>query len=190
MLAVSTVYFTSARLQGVPEFIITSNPSSTPTGIEGIVTTSSFSCEGRVSRWRACLANNPRVINYRINFQVWRELRDTEFHTLVGSNTLSSSTVTDIDIPAEVFDTYCVRVEVPQEDQISVIPGDFVGFHIEIRGQKSSSTGGILLSSSDVAGLIVYSERAATLTPGTSVLLDDQQSLFGVPLLDAVVGEY
>ena len=143
-----------------------------------------------MSRWRACLANDPRVVNYRINFQVWRQRENIGFYVLVGSNTLPSFSATDTALPADVhvFDTYCIRFEVPQEQQISVLPEDLVGFHIEIIGQRSASTGGLLLSG-DEGGAVLYREGTATLTLRERFPLDDLQFIFGAPLLDAVVGE-
>ena len=77
-----------------------------------------FSCCGRVTQWGACVEDGG---TYEIVFSVYRPSDDptlSDCYSLVGMNVILNGTATD----------GCITLNVSVSDQISVEPGDVVGF--------------------------------------------------------------
>lgn len=179
------MHFTTACLQGVPDFIITDNPISTPTGIQGIVTSSSFSCDGRVTAWTACFANDPTMVHYTMQFLVWRP-GNNGCYELLGTNVLPT-TAPNSNAQFDVFDTYCIKVQVPRDEQIVFRPNDHIGFFIAIIGQPPANTGGLLLDTNMLGAIVLGSGPCfGVFTQSLGPLV----GILGSPLLSALVGKY
>ena len=185
------VHFATACLQNIPPFAVNDTDRATHTDIQALVKAASFSCEGRVSSWRTCFADDPTVVRYTVQFQVWRPT-DNDCYKLVGSNSLpplSPETDTPVDVQAT-----CVTFQVPLEQQITFQPQDVLGFHITVDGESSANQGGLLLTRHGNDDIILFHDANEALNPEEMYCITTRYPgsavYIGSPFLSAFIGEY
>ena len=95
-----------------------------PNSIQAIIPAYTFTCRGSVVQWGACV--DPREDNneYDIYFEVWRPTDTIGCYSLVGSNFVDNGA------PGNIHNVRaCVVIDVPEDEQVIVEPGDVVGFY-------------------------------------------------------------
>lgn len=97
------------------------------------------------------------------------------------------ATVPNSNAQFDVFDMYCIKVQVPRDQQIVFRPNDYIGFSIAINGQLSASSGGLLLDVNTLGSIVLGSGPCfglfAQFAGPIAVIL-------GAPLLSALVGKH
>ena len=112
----------SGCVPGIPEFIDHgSHSQSLLVGIQALVPSYQFTCHGKVARWSIA---TQRQGQHNISLQVWRAGSGLGSHaySLIGANRVEVK-------PPE--DHALVYISPHVEDQITVQPGDVIGFHLQ-----------------------------------------------------------
>ncbi len=111
--------------------------------IQAIIPEYTFTCRGSVVQWGACVNPRSNDDQYDIYFEVWRPMDTDGCYSLVGSNFVNNG------VAANVHNVRsCIVIDVPENDQVIVEPGDVVGFytdHRDIDDDDDSGTGGVEL---------------------------------------------
>ncbi len=130
----------------IPSFGDTQPPRTELSGpVQALVLDYTFSCYGNVTMWGACVQSGGNVNNdrYDIWFEVYRPTPQGAegCYDFVGENYLENG------IPGLTLDHCVVLEDIPPEEQISVEPGDVVGFYSEHEknGNGKDSDGGVQL---------------------------------------------
>lgn len=183
------VHFTTACLQNIPPFAVNDTDRATHTDIQALVKAASFSCEGRVRGWRTCFANDPTLVPYTVQFQVWRPT-DNDCYEIVGSNSLPPL-APDADTPVNALGT-CITFQVPQEQQITFQPQDILGFHITAGEGSSANLGGLLLTRHGGDEFVLFHDASEALSPKepycTTMRYPGAAVYIGSPFLSALIG--
>ena len=109
-------------IHGLPEFVDRgSHSQSLLVGIQVLVPSYEFTCHGKIARWGIA---TQRSGQHNISLQVWRAASRPGSHaySLVGANNV------EVRPPK---DHALVYISPPPEDQITVLPGDVVGFYLQ-----------------------------------------------------------
>ncbi len=172
-------------LLSVPLFGDRSGAPRLPNSIQAIIPDYTFTCRGSVVQWGVCI--NPRENNdfYDIYFEVWRPTNTDGCYSLVGFNFVNNG------VAANVHNVRsCIVIDVPENDQVIVEPGDVVGFYTD----HDDGTGGVELDEgAQFANLEVwyrFSEpdlEANALCVGNGEDLPTLQT-GGAPVITAVIG--
>ena len=145
-----------------------------------------FSCYGNITQWEACgrsLRFSSRRDEY-LAFYVFRPSNDPSLpncYSLVGTNTFQ-----------DVNNGDCVSLHVQQDSQVSVRPGDVVGF---LSLSDSSSYNRIYADTNLLTVRIWYAhESTFTITNGVCPYQiarggDLRSSIIAAPVITAVVGK-
>ncbi len=107
-----------------------------PNSIQAIIPEYTFTCRGSVVQWGACVDPRANDDLYDIYFEVWRPTDTNDCYSLVDSNFVNDG------VAATVHNVRsCIVIDVPENDQVIVEPGDVVGFYTNHDG----GTGGVEL---------------------------------------------
>ena len=129
-----------------------------------------------------------RNAQYNIDFQVWRPQPPGQesFFSLIGSNSGRN---------LRPSSSRCVTLDVSENEQIEIEPGDVVGFYFE---HSRRNRGGVEVDDSAVGVTTWYEEEAESTCPldsdtcelsiGTTGNLQSSET-GGAPVITAAVGE-
>ena len=185
----ATVHVCQACVTGLPPLVDDHrNREYTPELTQFIVPAYQFTCLGRVTAWAACVDPGGDSERYDIHFQVWRPANGGSCYLLIGSN-----------VPPEPLAPvdHCVNFEVPLGQEIEVLPGDVMGFHVDRfhvprkrRQLEDVADGGLQLDyRQTVSTLTLYSSAA---TVGSVLCRPPAGGLallpVAAPVLSATVG--
>ena len=142
-----------------------------------------FSCHGKVTQWGACVESRGGWNRYTIFFYVFRPSTDPaqpNCYSQVGRNTIMDT----------VPEKCCVTLDVQSVDQISVQPGDVVGF----RPQSSNSVNVGIEIDISVTGITTWDVTEKVATGEATCLYTASEgnpptSTSVAPVITAVVGE-
>ena len=170
-------------LSSVPLFGDRDGVSELPDRIQAIIPAYSFTCRGQIVQWGACV--DPHNENYDIYFQVWRPMGDSGCYSPVGSNFVNNGD------PGSVHNVRrCVVLDVPENEQITVEPGDVVGFH-STYADDDDDGGGVELD--EGADHVVWyngqnSPDTNSVCTGVGGDLSSQRNS-GAPVITAMIGK-
>ena len=177
-----------------PSYDTSNSYTSVNPNTQAIVPQYEFGCHGRVTSWVVCSAEATNRLS--IQLQIWRPVGDQEnYYSMVGYNEGSIDSNND----------GCISVGVVDSDQVTVWPGDVIGFYVERNGRDEAERT-VLIQEGAPGNVTVYydilrnkrqieehytiregSDRSPTEnTENTGELT---QSLIGAPLLAAIVGK-
>ena len=172
----------SQCLSSVPLFGDRDRVSELPDRIQAIIPAYRFTCRGQIVQWGACV--DPHDQNYDIYFQVWRPTGASGCYSLVGSNFVDNGN------PGSVHNVRrCVVLDVPENEQITVEPGDVVGFHSTYAVE--SDGGGVELDEGADHVVWYSSQNSPDTNPvctGVSGDLSSQRNS-GAPVITAMIGK-
>ena len=116
---------------------------STPTGVQGIIADSPFSCSGFLSRWEVCFASNLSSVDYNITVQLWKPLGNSCFK-LEWSNAFQNLARTDSNSGffIQQWSPCCVNISMPEPRDIPGLSDYTIGFLISIIGTSFSRRNG------------------------------------------------
>jgi len=138
-----------------------------------------------VTGWTACFASDPRIVHYNMQFYVCRP-GNNGCYELLGTNVLPT-TAPNSNVQFDVFDTYCIKVQVPRDQQIVFRPNDYIGFFIAINEQVPAGSGGLLLDVNTLGSIALGSGPCFGIFTQFSGPL---AVILGAPLLSALVGKH
>ena len=124
ILSIGFILDNSQCLSSAPLFGDRDGVPRLPNSIQAIIPAYTFTCRGSVVQWGACV--DPRSDNdqYDIYFEVWRPTGTNGCYSLVGSNFINNGVAGNVhNVRA------CVVIDVPENQQVVVQPGDVVGFY-------------------------------------------------------------
>ena len=157
--------------------------------VQALVPAYQFNCYGNVTMWGAYVEPPGNRDMYNITFQVWRPSVDTEgCYRLIGENSVSKRP-----------DNQQVILDVVQEEQLQIQPGDVVGLYADHlnTNQEDNKNGGIELDEGIDTVTVWYRRMNSSVDDRGSCGVTIQDGGGGLdrvtvaaPIVTAVVGEW
>lgn len=173
-----------------PSYDISNNYTSVNSNTQAIVPQYEFSCHGKVTSWVVCTAGAGSRLSMQL--QVWRPVGELgNYYSMAGYNERTIDSNND----------NCASLEVADSDQVTVWPGDVVGFYVQRSGRDERT---ILIQEESSNNVTVYYDilrnkrgirehyaigEGSERSPSSESTGELTQSLIGAPLISAIVGK-